>query len=916
MKFLQLVPSLLLTGTVFVSFTTFTRSEEILLAKLKKITASTDLRASSPQQTSLVTNSRRVQPTKEIQRVSEIEHPLKSAQMLLVQSPPLQTAPSKEVVQVTGVKANPTDKGVEVILQTSVGEQLQLINRSSGKSFIADIQNAQLRLPSGDAFTFRSQKPTAGITEITVINQDANTIRVTVIGETGMPTVELFDTDEGLILGLMPVASSTQLQQQPDTQQKPGVDKPSRENPPEKPSARGDEPIELVVTGQADGYSASDATTATRTDTPIRDIPQSIQVVPRQVLEDQGTIRIDNTVRNVSGIAADGQGGSARQRFNIRGFSNFSSFGGGFLRNGFREGEGGFRETANIERIEVLKGPASVLYGNLEPGGVINIVIEQPLRDPFYSGELQIGSYNLYRPSIDLSGPFNLDRTLLYRLNAVYENSDTFRKFDQGIERYFIAPVLTWNIGERTKLNLELDYLNDERPFDRGLVAIGREVADIPITRILGEPDDVFEFEELGVGYRLEHQFSENLTIRNSFRFLSQDTFDYRAEPLALNATTGILSRNFRSNNDILERYSLQTDIVGKFATGAVKHTLLFGVDLTRQTTEGTQRRLPGGRTPSINIFAPVYNLIPRPGLSLLTNVVRDNNSSANTLGIFLQDQIAFADNFKLLLGGRFDLVDQESTNNLNDTTTSQYDEAFTPRIGIVYQPIEPISLYASYSQSFVPNSGIRVDGSILEPTRGTQYEVGIKGEFFNRKLSTALAAYQITKTNIATADLNNNAFVVPVGEQRSRGLELDVVGEILPGWNIIASYAYTDAEVTEDNPRSRGGNLGNQLANVPYNSASLWTTYEIQSGNLKGLGFGIGLFFVGERQGDLENTFVLPSYLRSDAAIFYRQNNWRAAINVNNLFDVKYFEASDFGRVTVRPGAPLTIIGSLSVEF
>jgi iron complex outermembrane receptor protein len=154
---------------------------------------------------------------------------------------------------------------------------------------------------------------------------------------------------------------------------------------------------------------------------------------------------------------------------------------------------------------------------------------------------------------------------------------------------------------------------------------------------------------------------------------------------------------------------------------------------------------------------------------------------------------------------------------------------------------------------------------------------------------------------------------VVPVGEQRSRGIELDVVGEILPGWNIIASYAYTQAEVTEDTNIQL---IGNRLINIPYNSASLWTTYEIQTGNLKGLGFGIGLFYVGEREGDVENTFELPSYLRTDAAVFYRQNNWRAAINVNNLFDVNYFEASDFGRVTTRPGAPLTVIGSISVEF
>ncbi|ARV60176.1 TonB-dependent siderophore receptor [Nostocales cyanobacterium HT-58-2] len=909
MKLEQFVPSLLLTSTILALSTTSTRSEEISLTGVPKSTAPVSTSAKFTQQAPRVSKAQPVKPTKEIRRVSEIERPITKAQML-VQSPTQSQETSQEVVSVTAVKVYSTDKGVEVILETTQGEQLQITNRSTGNSFIADIPNAQLRLPTNN--TFRQENPVAGITAVTVTNQDVNTIRVTVTGIAGIPTVELFDNPkEGLIFSIANATSATPQQQQPQTQQTPEPSQPENQTQPDKPSAQAEEPIELVVTGQQDEYNVPNASTATRTDTPIRDVPQSIQVIPQKVLEDQQTIRIDDAVRNVSGVAEDGQGGGTRQRFNIRGFSTFSSFGGGFLRNGFREGEGGFRETADIERIEVLKGPASVLYGNLEPGGVVNIVTKQPLRDPFYSAELQIGNYSLYRPRIDISGPLNPERTLLSRLNAVYENSGTFRNFDQGIERYFIAPVLTWNISDRTNLTLELDYLNDERPFDRGLVAIGNKVADIPITRILGEPDDVFEFEELGVGYRLEHQFSENLTLRNSFRFLSQDTFDYRAEPLALNETTGNLSRNFRSNDDSLERYSLQTDIVSKFATGPVKHTLLFGVDLTRQTSEGTQRRLPG-QTPSINIFNPVYNQIPRPGLSALTNLVRDNNSTANTLGIFLQDQIAFSDNLKLLLGGRFDIVDRENTDNRSNITTNRYDEAFTPRIGIVYQPIEPISLYASYSQSFVPSTDLTADNLFLKPTRGTQYEVGIKGEFFNNKLSTTLAAYQITKTNVATTDPNNEDSVIPVGEQRSRGIELDVVGEILPGWNIIASYAYTDAEVIQDNTIPEG----NRLANIPYNSASLWTTYEIQRGNLKGLGFGIGLLYTGERQGNLENDFKLPSFVRTDAAVFYRQNNWRAAINVNNLLDVKYFEASDFGRETIRPGNPLTIIGSISIEF
>jgi iron complex outermembrane receptor protein len=447
---------------------------------------------------------------------------------------------------------------------------------------------------------------------------------------------------------------------------------------------------------------------------------------------------------------------------------------------------------------------------------------------------------------------------------------------------------------------------------DRGFLAFGNGMLDIPVERILGEPDDVSKIEEIGLSYRLEHNFNDNWKVRNAFRYQSSDTFDYRAEPVRLNETTGILTRNFRSNDDYEENYTLQTDVVGKFTTGSINHTLLFGVDLARFTSGGTQSRLPGGITPSIDVFNPVYNVIPRPGLDELTNVVRNNQNRSTGLGIFLQNKIAFADNLKLLVGGRFDTVDQNNIDLRNGSESGRYDSAFTPRLGIVYQPIEPISLYASYSQSFQPNFGTRADGSILEAERGTQYEVGVKGEFLDGRLAATLAAYHITKTNIATTDLANPDFSNSIGEQRNQGIELNVAGEISPGWNVIASYSYLDAEITKDND----GLQGNRPGNFPFNTASLWTTYELQRGSLQGLGFGLGLFYVGDRQGDFENTYIIPGYLRTDAAIYYKRDNWRAGINIQNLFNEKHYLGANFGRVAIKPGAPLTVIGSFSVTF
>lgn len=415
----------------------------------------------------------------------------------------------------------------------------------------------------------------------------------------------------------------------------------------------------------------------------------------------------------------------------------------------------------------------------------------------------------------------------------------------------------------------------------------------------------------------MEHRFSETWQLLNVFRYISTErttrAFQNRGD---LNEATGDLARSIDDQNGTVEGYALQTNLVGEFSTGSVEHALLLGVDFSRETN-GFDNRSALERS-TINIFDPIYGA-PRPSRSELEDERQSLfGGTIRAFGLYLQDQITLVDNLKLLVGGRFDIVDQDSYftsvsagDVLSDTTDQQQDEAFSPRIGIVYQPIEPLSLYASFSRSFAPNFGTTVEGDILEPTRGTQYEVGVRGEFLEGRLTTNLAAYYLTKTNIAATDPDNSDFSIATGEQRSQGIELDVIGELLPSWNIIASYAYTDAEITED----EGSTLeGNRLAGVPEHAASLWSTYEIQSGDLQGLGFGLGLFFVGDRQ-DFDNSFSVPSYLRTDVSLFYRRDNWRAGINFRNLFGIDYIEAVD-DRARITPGAPFTLVGSVSVTF
>ena len=756
-----------------------------------------------------------------------------------------------------------------------------------------------MRLTDGNAFAFRSEKPLAGITEITVQNIDPNTVRVTVVGEKGLPTVELFDDNVGLVFGVASQATATQPPQQPQT--------PASETPQEEPAAQQDEPIELVVTGEQDGYNVTDATIGTRTDTPLRDIPQSIQVVPQQVIKDRNVTSVNQALETVSGVANFGNayGVTGGGRF-IRGFSSERN-----LRNGISQGNASFDNViepiGTIERVEVLKGPASVLFGALEPGGIVNTVTKQPLSEPYYKLGFEAGNYSFYQPSIDISGPLTADKTVLYRLIASYQASDGFQKF-VNTELTTIAPSITLNFSDRTSLNLYYEYTHFFADPPRSFAAVFSDGSLTPQRFFAGYPDfNLSDVTTQKIGYAFNHKFSDNWQIRNNFAVLLNS--NTRSETLPSDIVGDrLLTGYFFSEGDLtIENYFGQFDLLGKFNTGSISHQLLVGFDTNHFFTDVLYTSPSNYTAPELDIFNPNYN-IPRPVFDSPSVFYTNQNRS---YGIYLQDQIALNDNLKLLIGGRYDWSSDDFRDQLTGSETKQNDRAFSPRIGLVYQPSDTVSLYTSYTRSFNPSIGLDRNGEAFEPSRGTQYEVGIKTDFLNGRLSTTLAAYHLTKTNVLTADPEEpTRFSIQTGEQRSQGIELDISGEVLPGWKVVASYGYTDAEVTKDNLIP----VGNKLP-VPEHQASLWTTYEIQEGDLKGLGFGLGLFYVGERAADLENLFTLRDYLRTDAALYYRRDGFRAAINIRNLFDTDYVDLAYY-RALVQRGLPFTIIGSISWEF
>ncbi|MEH1846495.1 MAG: TonB-dependent receptor plug domain-containing protein [Nostoc sp.] len=553
-------------------------------------------------------------PNRDIPSLNQIKRPSSSAQML-VQSP---LTPQIEVIPITGVKVNSTDKGLEVILETnSKSDRLQVTPKTEGNSYIADIPNAQLRLTNGN--TFRQQKPVAGINEVTVININVNTIRVTVTGEVGLPTVELFDSPEGLVIGATSTTSTTQ-QPTPSQQQKP-------------PSESNQAPIELEVTASPDtDYNSTDAAIGTRTNTPLRDIPQTINVVPQQVIKDQRALTIGEALRNVGVVG----GGTFAQsdRLILRGFGTAN-----ILTDGLRNYFAGVRDLTsigNVERIEVLRGPASVLYGQGDLSGTINLVTKQPLIDPFYAASFSVGNYDTYQGTLDLSGPLTTDKSVLYRLNGSYLSSDGFVDF-YSQQRSQIAGALAWNIDTNTKLTFYTSYADFSRSaYYQGIPTKGtlffNPLGKLPRTRFLGEPDkENQDTSDTRLSYRLEHRFNDNWSLQNAFQAIfTKYSNDLKTRPIGLLEDNRTLRRDVFTNPEGVNYYvyDLDTHLAGRFKTGSIEHQVVFGTEYAWNQFYAVQNRYDFA---SIDIFNPVY------GNTTLGRLLSSNGSGlkVDNLGVY-----------------------------------------------------------------------------------------------------------------------------------------------------------------------------------------------------------------------------------------------------------------------------------------
>lgn len=680
-------------------------------------------------------------------------------------------------------------------------------------------------------------------------------------------------------------------------------------------------------------YTRPNSTTATKTDTPIFDTPASIQIVPRQVIKDQQAITMQDALNNVSGVFADhsSQGGSfAPDTFLIRGFPTQNTGFTSAYRDGYLSILGGSFSLANVEQFEVLKGPAAFLYGRLEPGGLINIVSKRPQALPYYSLQQQFGSYNQFRTLADATGPLTNDGSLAYRLNFEYLTSDSFRDF-QFTDRKFLAPSLTWRISDKTSVDLDFLYQNEASRPDPGLPVIGGKPDALPKNRWIGEPTDRFSTEYYATSVTLKHQFTDDWKAAGRFAYTKDigiDNFQiFPAGPLDENPnspTYGVLQRGyFNFPDSVRDTYFSTINITGKFKTAWLDHTLLIGGDYFNRKVGDSRTgvfTLPGDpdNTPPLNLFNPVYGMAGFDA-SKLPPPFDPFDSKQDWWGIYLQDQIAITDKLQLLLGGRFDEASLQQ-----GTDPEVIDREFSQRYGLLYHPVPWLALYGSYAEGFnAANSGRVLTGKPA-PVLSQQYEAGIKGEWFDKRLNASLAFYELTKTNVSVPVkdqlLAARGFVDLVGEARSQGIELDVAGQVTPDFRLIATYSLTDAVTTNDRDDSGGlGNTGKRLAAVPRHAGSFWGTYDFSNLGATGFSSGLGVYVVGKRAGNNENTYDLPGYVRLDAMLKYSKkvglSTVSAQFNVQNLLDKDYFSTGGGSGYAI-PASPRTFLGSIQVEF
>lgn len=652
--------------------------------------------------------------------------------------------------------------------------------------------------------------------------------------------------------------------------------------------------------GPVQGYRATRSASATRTDTSLHETPQSISVVTREAVEDIGATRLQDALDYAGGVGrANNFGGQGLTTFTVRGFTT-----GEFYRNGFpiNRGYPNMPDANTIERLEVLRGPATTLYGRGDPGGTFNVVSKQPLAERSVTLGSQLNDQGMKRGTLDASGPLDDDGRFAYRLNVVGEGGDTFRDHVET-ERYGVTPVLAWQVDDATRITFEGDFMRNNAPLDRGLTRYPAQTRTASRDTFFGEKDvGKLHNDNNMAQIRFDHDLNADWKLGGGIQMLDGSLKGDAIEANGLAADGRTLGRNFNYRKLEWTDRDVQLNVTGHFATAGVDHTLLAGVEYEDYDYKSIIRRSSGAvNAYTIDIFDPVYGQA-RPALTRTTTNDKEN---LKTYAAFVQDQVALTERMKLLAGVRFERFEHDYDTFGVGVPFTNSDNAVTPRLGLTYDLTDTVAVYANTARSFKPNTGASRLGGGFKAEEGKSYEVGVKWEALDRQLSVDAALYQIEKQNVLTTDPVDSTFSVAAGEVRSRGLDLNVVGNLTPEWRVMGSYAYVDAEVTKDNTLRSG----TRLLNIPEQTFSLLNVYEFQDGALRGLGLGAGGRYVDQRAGQTANTaFSMDSYTVFDLLAFYKVNEHvKLNLDVKNVFDKEYEEGA-FGNVYAYPGAPRTV--------
>lgn len=673
----------------------------------------------------------------------------------------------------------------------------------------------------------------------------------------------------------------------------------------------------------APAYGARNATSATKSDTPIAETPQSISVVTSEQIRAQGAQRVEEALRYSAGVRTEPIVDSRRGNYQIRGFlaSQMGQYLDG-LKLPHSGGYGGWEvDPYSLQRIDIVRGPASVLYGQSSPGGMINQVSKRPQRYTENEINVSVGNFDRKEISGDFTGALDKDGKVLYRLTALGRDSGTQTDYVDD-NRLFLAPQITWRPTDATSFTFYAQAYRDRSGNSANfLPAVGTisplgNGRKIPVSLFTGEPNfDQFDREQYMTGYEFSHRLNDTVTLRQNLRYahLHVDYKDIGGSGGLTSYTTGPyrLRRIGLIANESYDVFTVDNQAQIKLSHGMFDHTLLVGFDYQRTSFDRLFGQTTVAAQPTLDVFNPVYGNFVAP------NFQTDTHTSRQQVGVYLQDMVKIADSVVLQLAGRYDKAKVSAdTRNLASgavTRTDTDDGRFTGRAGLLWQGPYGLSPYVSYSTSFEPTNAIALyGGGMPKPTTGRQYETGVKWQPAGSRSFAQLSLFNLTQQNVLTTSPVPGQFS-QVGEVRSRGVELEGTWSVTSNFNVLASYTYTDAEVIEAGPGAP--NAGKTPQFVPKHMASLWADYRLSSGVLQGVWFGGGVRYVGKTY-DQTNTVEVPSFTLFDLAASYSfAKNYTLRLNVNNLFDKEYVAACD-SATNCYYGRSRTVIGTLTYRW